>query len=100
MSLELEVCFQLHARLTNELLELEPAHPRAYGNKVYYEGALKKEGGALKQKRGEDELGDEHDASEVSIQEEEKIKYWKFPVPQERAMYEQLCRGEETLTDL
>ena len=90
----------VHARLTNELLELEPGHPRAYGNKVYYEGALKKEGGALKQKRGEDGLGDEHEAAEVSIQEEEKIKYWKLPVPQERAMYEQLCRGEETLTDL
>ena len=49
---------------------------------------------------GDGSFGDEHDASEVSIQEEEKIKYWKFPVPQERAMYEQLCRGEETLTDL
>ena len=96
--MELKVFF-FFTRLTNELLELEPAHPRAYGNKVYYEGALKKEGGTLKQKRGEDGLGDEHDAAEVSIQEEEKIKYWKFPVPQERAMYEQLCRGEETLTD-
>ena len=63
------------------------------------QGALKKEGGALKQKRGEDGLGDEEDTAEVSIQEEEKIKYWKFPVPQERAIYEKLCRGEETLSD-
>jgi prolyl 4-hydroxylase len=41
-------------RLTNELLELRPDHPRAYGNKVYYEGALKKEGGSVDlKKRGE-----------------------------------------------
>ncbi len=37
-------------RLTEDLLSLEPDHPRAAGNKVYYESSLKEEGGRVKKK--------------------------------------------------
>ena len=39
-------------KLTEDLLKLQPEHPRAPGNMVYYETQLKQEGGKV-QKRGE-----------------------------------------------
>lgn len=51
--------------LTNKLLELNPHHPRAIGNKVYYESELQK---TVKMKRkGDDELDDTPVANDVSI---------------------------------
>ncbi len=41
-------------KLTSSLLSLSPDHPRAAGNMVYYENALKEEGGKIK-KKGERE---------------------------------------------
>merc|ERR1711892_90233 len=61
-------------KLTNEMLDLHPDHPRGWGNKQYYEQTLKKKGASI-QKRGEDDLGEE------------------------RVHYEQLCRGEEFITE-
>lgn len=43
-------------KLTDDLLQLQPDHPRAAGNKVYYENALKSEGGEMN-KRGEWQSG-------------------------------------------
>ncbi len=85
-------------KLTYELLNLQPDHPRAVGNIAYYEGALRKEGAEVK-KRGEDGLGDQEDVSEVSVAEEDPIKYWKFDLPDERKAYERLCRGEEAVSE-
>ena len=44
-------------KLTTEMLELEPEHPRVAGNLEYYQTTLTKKGATL-QKRGEDGLGD------------------------------------------
>lgn len=41
--------------LTNKLLEILPTHPRALGNKVYYEEELVKSSETTKRK-GEDEI--------------------------------------------
>lgn len=38
--------------LTNKLLELVPTHPRATGNKVYYENSIEKTN--LEQRKGDD----------------------------------------------
>lgn len=40
--------------LTNKLLEIFPAHPRAIGNKIYYEEELEKSFSTIK-KKGDDE---------------------------------------------
>ncbi len=44
-------------KLTREMLELSPEHPRGHGNLQYYEQTLKKKGASY-EKRGEDGLGD------------------------------------------
>ena len=82
---------------TNELLELRPDHPRAGGNKVYYESTLKSQGGSAdRRKRGEDGLGDDDVEEALTVAEE-------MPQPEEvsdeRKAYEQLCRGEDALTE-
>lgn len=69
--------------LTNKLLEIFPGHPRAYGNKVYYEEEIQKN--SEFKKKGDDESSD-------IIMNDQPI-YPTLEVP-ERALYEQLCRGE------
>lgn len=44
-------------KLTKQMVELEPEHPRGPGNLEYYQSTLEKKGATL-QKRGEDGLGD------------------------------------------
>ncbi|XP_065156462.1 prolyl 4-hydroxylase subunit alpha-1 [Atheta coriaria] len=72
--------------LTNKLLELVPTHPRATGNKVYYENSIEKTN--LEQRKGDD--GTDQVAEVIT-----------HPAPlhpdPHRHLYEQLCRGEEML---
>ncbi|XP_059084630.1 prolyl 4-hydroxylase subunit alpha-1-like [Tigriopus californicus] len=82
-------------RLTNKLLEVQPGHTRAMGNKVYYESTLQTENDA-KFKRGEDGLGEFDDPEGVAIAEESDSPGQKTP---EKTNYEKLCRGENELTE-
>jgi prolyl 4-hydroxylase len=99
-------------RLTEELLQVEPDHPRALGNKAYYENALREAGGTIKKRGqyrrglfdafnaniwspGEDGFGDTDDPEEVTIAEENNREDKTF----ERLHYEKLCRGEEDMTE-
>ncbi len=52
------------AKLTFELVSLEPDHPRAHGNLDYYKRELENHGASLVQ-RGEDGLGDPDEAVNV-----------------------------------
>lgn len=74
-------------KLTNELLDLEPDHPRAAGNKVYYEDAMHK---SELQKRGDD--------GDVVIDKSYAEKFEEGVEPPERELYEKLCRGEKTMS--
>uniref|UniRef100_A0A646QE87 procollagen-proline 4-dioxygenase n=1 Tax=Hemiscolopendra marginata TaxID=943146 RepID=A0A646QE87_9MYRI len=74
-------------KLTNDLLELVPSHPRAAGNKIYYEDALHKE---EQQKRGDD--GDVVIDNSYINNSDEGIE------TSERVLYERLCRGEKTMS--
>ena len=82
--------------LTNKLLELVPTHPRALGNKVYYEDAIHNVNEV--KKKGEEEVND--DKPEVF---DEVNRFDSFRQNddtgdvlklQARTLYEQLCRGE------
>ncbi|GIY48247.1 prolyl 4-hydroxylase subunit alpha-1 [Caerostris extrusa] len=78
-------------KLTNDLLELVPHHPRAAGNRAYYEDAIKN---AAHMKRGDDgdvQLGGDVNYSESSRADTELS---------EREQYEQLCRAESSTVDL
>ena len=80
-------------KLTNEMLEMEPDHPRGWGNKQYYEETLAKKGATFV-KRGEDGLGDADEV--VNILKERKKR--EDDLGEERVQYEQLCRGEEFIS--
>ncbi|XP_065307230.1 prolyl 4-hydroxylase subunit alpha-1 isoform X2 [Dermacentor albipictus] len=72
-------------KLTNDLLAAVPDHPRAPGNKRYYEDTLAK--------REQYKRGDDGDVSEDSITLKKRS-----PLPDadsERGIYERLCRGEK-----
>ncbi|XP_054719638.1 prolyl 4-hydroxylase subunit alpha-1-like [Uloborus diversus] len=72
-------------KLTIDLLELVPDHPRALGNKVYYEDAIRN---AAHMKRGDDgdtPLDGDSNYSESSTTESDVS---------EREQYEKLCRSE------
>uniref|UniRef100_A0A6P7GZK3 Prolyl 4-hydroxylase subunit alpha-2-like n=1 Tax=Diabrotica virgifera virgifera TaxID=50390 RepID=A0A6P7GZK3_DIAVI len=69
--------------LTNKLLEIIPTHPRALGNKVYYEDELQKSISSPK-KKGDDESEDIQQQDEVHVPSD----------PYGREHYERLCRGE------
>lgn len=78
---------------TNELLAVQPNHPRAKGNKIYYEDTLKNEGVLLKDskiKKGDDGYEDEPE-SEFTINEKKLIDNAEG----EYATYKKLCRGEQ-----
>lgn len=77
-------------KLTNEMLELDPEHPRGWGNKRYYEETLKQKGASYVQ-RGEDGLGNADE--QVNLLKERQKR--EDDLGEERVHYEQLCRGEE-----
>ena len=77
-------------KLTNEMLELDPEHPRGWGNKRYYEETLKQKGASYVQ-RGEDGLGNADE--QVNLLKERQKR--EEDLGEERVHYEQLCRGEE-----
>ena len=80
-------------KLTNQMLLMEPEHPRGWGNKQYYEETLTKKGATFV-KKGEDGLGDADEV--VNILKERKKR--EDDLGQERVQYEQLCRGEEFIS--
>lgn len=72
-------------KLTNDLLSAAPDHPRAPGNKRYYEDALSK---TELHKRGDD--------GDVPVDETIVEKKQHGPdADSERGIYERLCRGEK-----
>ena len=81
-------------KLTNQMLDMEPEHPRGWGNKQYYEDMLAKKG-ATYVKKGEDGLGDADE--KVNILKERRKR--EEELGEERVHYEQLCRGEEFITE-
>jgi len=81
-------------KLTEEMLELEPEHPRGPGNLRYYRDTLA-EKGATMQKRGEDGLGDADET--VNILKEQRRR--EGELDEERVNYEKLCRGEEFIEE-
>jgi len=96
-------------KYTNELLKLVPDHPRAIGNKVYYEDKLKDQTTEEKRKGsqqnkdvenplfpsifllGEDGFVDDTD-EEVTVAEEVDHSSTRG---EEHELYMQLCRGEK-----
>jgi len=81
-------------KLTEEMLQLEPEHPRGWGNLKYYQQMLREKGASLL-KRGEDGLGDADET--VNILKERQRR--EDDLGEERVHYEQLCRGEEFITE-
>ncbi|XP_043212723.1 prolyl 4-hydroxylase subunit alpha-1-like isoform X3 [Amphibalanus amphitrite] len=83
-------------RLTNQLLDEEPGHPRGVGNKAYYEQELAKQASTVRRQR-KGETGEEEDL-DVSVREgytvPESTEEARLP---ERDMYEAMCRGEITV---
>ena len=80
-------------KLTDQMLSMEPDHPRGWGNKQYYEETLEKKGATFV-KKGEDGLGDADEV--VNILKERKKR--EGELGEERVQYEQLCRGEEFMS--
>lgn len=78
---------------TNELIAIQPDHPRAPGNKFYYETKLTESGESLEdkiQKKGED--GQSNAEPEFSVSERNLIEN----AQSEYSTYKKLCRGEKT----
>ena len=73
---------------TNELLAIQPNHPRALGNKMYYESNIGEEKDI--HKKGDD--GDKEAAEpEFTVSERKLIEN----AESENAIYKKLCRGEK-----
>lgn len=68
--------------LTNKLLDIFPAHPRALGNKGFYEEEL--------QKLNELRIKGDDESEDIPVNNE-MMPQAQYP---ERELYEQLCRGE------
>jgi len=81
------------AKLTIELVSMEPEHPRAHGNLDYYKRELAKYGANLQQ-RGEDGLGDPDEL--VNVMKE--LRNREAELGEERSNYERLCRGEDFIS--
>ncbi|XP_076368275.1 prolyl 4-hydroxylase subunit alpha-1-like [Tachypleus tridentatus] len=75
-------------KLTNELLEIDPDHPRARSNKVYFENSLY----ATEEKK----RGDDGDVPVEATYIENKQSVSDVP---EREKYEMLCRGEKLMSE-
>merc|ERR1719391_367930 len=84
-------------KLTNEMLELDPEHPRGWGNKRYYEETLKQKGASYVQ-RGEDGLGN---ADEQVNLLKERQKREVYPQPK-IVVYHDIVSDEQikTIQDL
>lgn len=82
---------------TNELLAINPEHPRAVGNKIYYEDQLGSSSNNIKHRKGDDgEPAFQWDEdSEFTVQEQ------LVPDQQsdEHENYKRLCRGETLLSE-
>lgn len=85
--------------MTNELLEIEPNHERATGNKFYYEKELAKQK-SKKKLRGDDGTAEVDEdvavidtTNLVAATEEIKPSPVTFNLPEKR-VYEMLCRGD------
>ncbi|CAB4058383.1 P4HA [Lepeophtheirus salmonis] len=90
-------CFQRrYIRFTNLLLKELPNHPRAIGNKLYYENAIMESGGSGpsldgSQRKGDDgldELKEDAVLKEGTGSNAEELLY------PETVRYQRLCRGE------
>lgn len=78
---------------TNELIAIQPDHPRAPGNKFYYETKLAESGESLEDKlhkKGED--GGINAEPEFTVTERNLIEN----AQSEYSTYKKLCRGEKT----
>jgi len=78
---------------TNELISVDPGHPRAHGNKLYYETNLDDDdlSDTDSRKKGDDG-SDEDTEPEFSVSERSLIDN----SPNEQTIYKKLCRGEKT----
>ncbi|RWS16015.1 prolyl 4-hydroxylase subunit alpha-1-like protein [Dinothrombium tinctorium] len=76
--------------LTNELLEIHPNHPRASGNKAYYERLLYKSSSKKRGDEGDDVPIDEAITESMNVLEPKEES--------ERDTYESLCRGEKRIS--
>lgn len=79
--------------MTKELLEIDPTHERAVGNKIYYEKELAKaESTETKALRGDD------GSDSVPVAEYDAMLAYKLNPTSydsnERKVYEMMCRGE------
>lgn len=77
--------------LTNKLLEILPQHPRALGNKVYYEDELQRSIGPKRK-------GDDGNETEEDEEKEEQPSLNPSVDLYGREFYEKLCRGEVELS--
>jgi len=86
-------------KITDQLLAINPDHPRAAGNRKYYEGALTSEG-ATERKKGEDGLGDADVNDQVTVAEEDDNQESGLKVAfNEHKAYKKLCRGEDWMNE-
>ena len=82
-------------KYTDLLIEVDPLHERAHGNKVYYEKYIQEAGGELSANRrkgddGLDEIDDDSTVVNEGESPDEPAVGWQL----ERSNYERLCRGE------
>ncbi|RWS28712.1 prolyl 4-hydroxylase subunit alpha-1-like protein [Leptotrombidium deliense] len=77
--------------LTAELLEIFPSHPRASGNKLYYESLIGKSTSSKKR-------GDEGDDVPIDETISESANVFEPREESEREAYESLCRGEKRIS--
>ena len=75
---------------TNELIQLDPDHPRAEGNKLYYETHLKDNLNSKPDHKKGDDGHDENSEAEYSVLERKLIDN----AENEQSIYKRLCRGE------
>jgi prolyl 4-hydroxylase len=78
--------------MTNELLELNPDHERALGNKAYYERELQRLGSKA-QLRGDDGSDEVPKDESIKIQHDTRFNPHSYDMS-EKKMYEKACRGE------
>ena len=80
-----------HSLLYHSFSAIKPNHPRAYGNKLYYEQHVVEDTGV--HRKGDD--GDHESAeAEFTVSERKLIGN----ADSEQAIYKKLCRGEQVKT--
>ncbi|RXG58866.1 Prolyl 4-hydroxylase subunit alpha-1 [Armadillidium vulgare] len=83
-------------QLTNRLLDINPEHKRALGNKVFYEKAIDEETSVLRGESGSVPV-DEAVKKGYTVKENSSPRQIDY-YAEERPTYERLCRGESKLT--